>query len=40
MLKNKILIGHSLQHDFKVLEFGEDLIQKDKLRDVAKYKKF
>lgn len=39
ILKNKIIVGHSLTGDFRVLEYTE-LITKEKIRDTSKFKKF
>jgi DNA polymerase III alpha subunit (gram-positive type) len=39
ILKGKIIVGHSLTGDFRVLEMTET-VDKDKVRDTSKYKKY
>ena len=39
ILKGKIIIGHSLTGDFRVLEMSET-VSKEKIRDTSKYKKY
>lgn len=40
ILSQKIIVGHSLKHDFEVLEFTENLRPKEKIRDLVSYKKY
>lgn len=40
ILKDKIIVGHSLGHDFQVLEMHEGLRPKERIRDLGKYKKY
>lgn len=40
LLNGKMIVGHSLSSDFRVLELSEETWPKDKVRDTSKYKKF
>ncbi len=40
ILKNKIIVGHSLTGDFRVLHLDDTILDKDKVRDTSKYKKY
>jgi hypothetical protein len=41
ILKGKIIVGHSLTGDFRVLHLEEGLnFAKEKVRDTSKYKKY
>jgi len=40
LLKGKIIVGHSLTGDFRVLHLDEQIVPKDKVRDTSKYKKY
>ena len=40
ILKDKIIVGHSLSHDFSAIEMPSSMIIKDNIRDLAKYKKY
>jgi RNA exonuclease 4 len=40
IMKGKIVVGHSLTGDFRVLELDETHIGKEKIRDTSKYKKY
>jgi len=40
LLKDKIIVGHSIKHDFDVMEFGEELRPKEKVRDLVKFKRY
>jgi RNA exonuclease 4 len=42
-LKGKIVVGHSLTGDFRVLHLEDgvtDIVNKEKVRDTSKYKKY
>jgi DNA polymerase III alpha subunit (gram-positive type) len=39
LLQNKIIVGHSLTGDFRVLHY-EEVANKEKVRDTSKYKKY
>ena len=41
MLKEKVVVGHSLEHDFTCLDFNvEPENELKKIRDLAKYPKY
>ena len=40
ILKNKVIIGHSLKHDFQVLQLPETARPKENIRDLTSYKKY
>jgi len=41
LLKDKIIVGHSLSGDFRVLHLEEGVtVSRDKIRDTSKYKKY
>ena len=40
ILKNKIIVGHSIKHDFDVIELPESDRPKEKIRDLIKFKKY
>ena len=40
ILKNRIIVGHSLKHDFTCLELGPEDAPKDNIRDLISYRKF
>lgn len=40
ILKGKIVVGHALTGDFRVMELDETHVVKEKIRDTSKYKKY
>jgi len=35
-----VIVGHSLKHDFQVLELKENEIAQENIRDLVKFKKY
>ncbi|TNV83849.1 hypothetical protein FGO68_gene11969 [Halteria grandinella] len=40
LLKGKIIVGHALTGDFRVLELDEAFVAKEKVRDTSRYRKY
>jgi RNA exonuclease 4 len=40
ILKDKIIVGHSIGHDFSALELPESLRPSEKIRDLSHFKKY
>ena len=40
ILKDKIIVGHSVKHDFDVLEMGETTRPKEKVRDLVRFRRY
>ena len=40
ILKDKIIVGHSLKHDFDVMEYTETMRPKENVRDLIRFKRY
>jgi len=40
ILKDKVIIGHSVKHDFDVIELPETLRPKENIRDLIRFKRY
>jgi len=40
ILKDKIIVGHSVKHDFDVMELPETMRPKEMVRDLVKFKRY